>query len=223
MESEMKDSLRIPDHWTFESQNVAQNFDAHVREQLPWYELVTQAVSIVARQYIPEKGLVYDIGASTGNIGRSLAETIEKKSVEFIAIESSKEMAMKWDGPGKLVITDARKYDFSTYDCAICFLVLMFLPVHEREWFIRELVSKIRKGGALLIVDKTKPTSGYPSVALSRLTIAGKVAAGAPADEIIEKELSLAGYQRPIDEKELPEYAVEFFRFGEFAGWIIEG
>jgi len=219
----MNENLRIPQHWTFESQNVAENFEGHVREQLPWYELVTNAVSIVARQYIPEDGIVYDIGASTGNIGRALADTIEQKNVDFTAIESSSEMAKKYLGPEKLLITDARKYDFKKYDCAICFLVLMFLPVHEREWFLRSLISKIRTGGALIVVDKTKPTSGYPSVALSRMTIAGKVAAGAPADEIIEKELSLAGYQRPIDENELPDARVEFFRFGEFAGWIIEG
>lgn len=216
-------SLKVPNLWTFESENVAENFDDHVREQLPWYELITNAVALIARQYIPENGIVYDVGASTGNIGRALSETIREKSVEFHPIESSLEMANKYAGPGTVIVTDALKYDFAKYDCAICFLVLMFLPVYQREWFIRALVEKIRPGGALLIVDKTKPTHGYASVALSRLTIAGKLSAGAPPDEIIEKELSLAGYQRPIDASELPENAVEFFRFGEFAGWIIEG
>ena len=218
----MNEPLHIPDHWTFEDDNVAEHFDDHVREQLPWYDLITNAVAIVARQYIPENGKVYDIGASTGNIGRALARTLEIKNAEFTAIESSKEMADQYNGPGELKVIDARKFDFRAYDCAICFLVLMFLSPHEREWFLRELISKMKKGGALIVVDKTKPTSGYPSVALSRLTIAGKVAAGAAASEIIEKELSLSGYQRPLDESELPDHSVEFFRFGEFAGWIIE-
>ena len=30
--------------WTFESENIAKSFDAHVREQLPFYDIVTNAV-----------------------------------------------------------------------------------------------------------------------------------------------------------------------------------
>lgn len=42
-------------------------------------------------------------------------------------------------------------------------------------------------------------------------------------DEIVAKELSLAGVQRPLRRTEIPERAVEIFRFGDFAGWISEG
>ena len=55
-----------------------------------------------------------------------------------------------------------------------------------------------------------------------RLALAGKLSAGVEADEIIAKELSLGGIQRPIDPEILGD-AVEWFRFGDFAGWIIEG
>ena len=51
--------------------------------------------------------------------------------------------------------------------------------------------------------------------------LAGKVAAGVNAREVLAKELSLAGVQRPLAQHELPG-AVEIFRFGDFAGWIIE-
>ncbi len=40
---------------------------------------------------------------------------------------------------------------------------------------------------------------------------------------VIKKELSLSGIQRPLYPGELGEDAVEVFRFGDFAGWIIEG
>ena len=60
---------------------------------------------------------------------------------------------------------------------------------------------------------------------LSRLALAGKVATGTPASEIVAKELSLGGVQRPLDPGLVDGWgeAVEFFRFGDFAGWIIEG
>ena len=30
--------MEIPKNWSFASQEVAKNFDNHVREQLPWYD-----------------------------------------------------------------------------------------------------------------------------------------------------------------------------------------
>ena len=39
---------------------------------------------------------------------------------------------------------------------------------------------------------------------------------------IIKKELSLKGVQRPVSKYELPVNAREIFRFGDFCGWVIE-
>ena len=38
----------------------------------------------------------------------------------------------------------------------------------------------------------------------------------------MRKELSLSGVQRPLYRGELGPDAVEVFRFGDFAGWLIE-
>lgn len=90
--------MKIPKKWTFKSREVANNFDAHVREQLPWYDMATAAVAHMGRHYIPHGGLCYDIGASTGNISRSLADTLKERSARMISIEESREMADKWAG-----------------------------------------------------------------------------------------------------------------------------
>ena len=41
-------------------------------------------------------------------------------------------------------------------------------------------------------------------------------------EDILRKELSLAGYQRPLDPRMFPPSARTFFQVGEFVGWIIE-
>lgn len=207
--------------WTFENASVASGFDQHVREQLPWYELVTGAVAHIARHYIPKGGLVYDIGASTGNIGRALKETLSARKAQLIGIEASAEMCAKYDAPGELVQIDALDYRFQPYDLAICYLVLMFMPVEKRPAFIDMLKSLIKPGGALLIVDKCEAASGYEATVFWRLTLAGKVAAGTDAQSIIAKELSLGGVQRPLDPAMLGDEASLWFRFGDFAGWLI--
>jgi len=65
--------MQIPQNWTFKSDHIANNFDQHVREQLPWYDLATFATAQMARHFVPQGGKVYDIGCATGNMGRVLA------------------------------------------------------------------------------------------------------------------------------------------------------
>ena len=54
--------MEIPRDWTFQNKEVADKFDYHVREQLPWYEIATGLVAHIVRHYLPENGLMYDIG-----------------------------------------------------------------------------------------------------------------------------------------------------------------
>lgn len=213
----------IPSNWTFKDDGVAAGFERHVREQLPWYDLATGAVAHVARHYIPEGGTVYDLGASTGNIGRALAPTLDARHAKLIPVEASKEMAERYTGPqrGRLIVGDVRYIDYEPFDLAVAFLTLMFLPVADRPALLRELVAKRRPGGAIVILDKTEAARGYAATVLWRLALAGKVSAGVPPEEIIAKELSLGGVQRPLDPAVLGPNALEFFRFGEFAGWLI--
>ena len=213
--------MDIPREWSFENTKVASGFDRHVREQLPWYDLVTGAVAHIARHYIPKNGLVYDIGASTGNIGQAIEETIVERKAKLVGIEASAEMCARYKAPGELVQIDALDYRFQPYDLAICYLVLMFLPVGKRQEFIDYLKSLIKPGGALLIVDKCEAATGYEATVFWRLTLAGKIAAGVDAESVIAKELSLSGVQRPLDPAMLGDDAVQWFRFGDFAGWIV--
>lgn len=217
--------IDIPTDWTFKNSNIAKHFDRHVREQLPWYDLVTGAVAHIARHYIPDGGLIYDIGASTGNIGNALADTLEKRRAALVAIDNSPEMAALYGGPGRIDVADALTYDFQDFDVAVAFLVLMFMPPGQRRQWVDAMTKRIRPGGAMIILDKFAMPHGYLSTVLHRLTIAGKVATGCESDEIIRKELSLSGVQRPLPHRFfelIAPSAVEVFRFGEFACWVIE-
>ena len=84
--------------WTFHG--FAGRFDGHVREHLPWYELASAAVGCIARQYIPQGGKVYDLGASTGNVGRVLASTLQERRARLTALEECPDMAAAYDAPG---------------------------------------------------------------------------------------------------------------------------
>jgi tRNA (cmo5U34)-methyltransferase len=214
--------MKIPHDWTFKSAEVAAGFDKHVHEQLPWYDLTTGVIAHVARHYIPEGGMVYDIGASTGNIGKALSDTLETRHARFVALDNSESMKANYSGPGSLTVSNALTFEYEPFDFAVCFLVLMFIPPSKRAGLIAKLRAQTNPGGALVVFDKCQPVHGYVATVMSRLALAGKVSAGVDAREIIAKELSLAGVQRPIDPRELGGDAQEIFRFGDFAGWVIE-
>lgn len=76
--------------------------------------------------------------------------------------------------------------------------------------------------GRGIIVDKVEMPSGYLGTVLRRLTMSWKVQTGTAPADIVRKELSLGGVQRPINPTILGPSARLFFMFGEFAGWIIE-
>lgn len=219
----MTSQLDIPKEWTFKNADVAHHFDDHVREQLPWYDIVTHGIAHIARHYIPEGGLVYDVGASTGNIGRALAPILESRKATLYGIENSPEMCAKYKAPGKVFCHNAVTFTYEPFDFAVCYLVLMFVPFSQRRALLQRLRQSLNPGGCIVIVDKCVALEGYVATVMSRLTLHGKVINGASYQHIVEKELSLAGVQRPIEPEIVGSDAVQWFQYGEFAGWLITG
>tara|TARA_R110000772_G_scaffold9921_6_gene32186 strand:- start:6163 stop:6861 length:699 start_codon:yes stop_codon:yes gene_type:complete len=216
--------MKIPTNWTFDNTDVAANFDSHVREQLPWYDIVSNAIAQIGNHYIPENGVVYDIGASSGNIEKVLLSTLSDRDVTFIPIEKSPEMVATYTGSYNVLAMDATDVEYEPFDFAVCFLSMMFISPHKRIALMDALMHNLRDGGAIVIVEKTVPVGGYASTVLSRLTLKEKLNNGASPEDIINKELSLSGVQRPIDSDKLFENYkhTEFFRYGEFGGYIVE-
>ena len=214
--------MDIPTNWSFETSGVAQGFDRHVREQLPWYDLATNAILHVARHYIPQDGLVYDFGASTGNIGRALEPILTKRKAHLIGIEPSEEMIKLYNAPGEIICSKAETFIVKEFDLSVLFLCLMFIPPAKRFNLMLRLREKCKPGGAIIVFDKLEPIGGYASTVFYRLTLAGKKASGTNSDEIIEKELSLSGVQRPITEDQLAGDFINWFKFGDFSGYLIE-
>lgn len=230
MPSKKREDVELPGEgaWTFETADVARNFDAHVRTQLPWYDFVAKGLVHVATHYVAEGGSVIDVGASTGNVYKELRPLLDMRRARLFAVEKSAEMAKEHRGryPGVPVWEeDAADVEWAKKDKSdliVAFLTIMFVPPRRRRKLLEDMFGAIAPGGALVVVDRTALASGYASQVLNRLTLAGKVAAKVPAEEIVAKELSLSGVQRPLDLLDLPGEPVEFFRFGDFAGWLIE-
>jgi tRNA (cmo5U34)-methyltransferase len=216
-----------PTVWNFQNEKIADGFDAHVRSQLPFYDTVSRFTADILISFLPTNGVLYDIGASTGNLTRLLEEELKAKKATVISIEPSPDMCARFQGFGFLVSSEAQMVNFSHKrpNVAIMFLTLMFLPAESRGNFLRKLAEDLQPGGIIIIVDKGYIRSPALQVACKAATLAEKKRAGMSAEAYVAKELSLRGELRPVDENNLIELLenenlkVEmFFRHGEFYG-----
>lgn len=211
--------MEIPSSWTFKNKEVATSFDNHVREQLPWYDLASDLTCHLIKSYVPENGLFYDLGCSTGNITKRCSDFLLERKVDCISVDNSEQMGEIFEGVGKFENHNLCKFTAKEYDVAVMFLSLMFVPVYRRKYLIGQMMERQRKGGALIVVDKFTPANGYLSKSISRMTFLNKLNQGCPKDEVIEKEMSLVGVQRPCD-FELFEKFERWFQVGEFIGYV---
>jgi tRNA (cmo5U34)-methyltransferase len=186
-------------------------------------------VSYIIRNYLPQRGVVVDIGASTGNMVHKIAPLVSERLGEIIAIEKSASMCnvltskyakkTDWIHVKEMDIT---KTIMPKGDVYIMFLTMMFIPVEHRKALINSMRANCKRGGVIVVVDKVCDHGGYFSTVLKRLTMHFKLQQGAKPEDVLTKEMSLAGIQIPIDPAILGDEAKQFFRMGEFAGWIIE-
>jgi len=208
--------------WTFKTKEIAKGFSKHVNQHLPWYPLATDLIKCIVENYIPRGGTLLDIGASRGNITIKLCNIIYSREVIAKSFEVSEEMIEEFEGVGEIYLKDAEDLD-ERFDVAICHLTLMFNSVEKRARILDNLRRKLRDGGCVIIVEKFEvDEGGYDATVLRRMTMRQKLDSGVDAEEIVDKELSLAGVQRPLKLSELDEFfATEFFRVGEFRGFIL--
>lgn len=215
--------------WTFETPEIAAGFDDHVREQLPWYDMVTDAVVYIVRNYLTDDNTVVDVGASTGNMIDKLMPLLLERKAYAHAIEKSPTMVevlkKRFENHHNVSVvqSDIRCSSTEQAQVYVVFLTMMFIPVHERKRVIDSIKASLLKGGVLVVVDKVCDHGGYFATVLKRLGMHWKIQQGAKLEEVTTKEMSLAGVQIPFDPSMLGADAKEFFRMGEFAGWVVEG
>jgi len=215
--------------WTFETPEIASTFDSHVREQLPWYDMVTDAVCYIVRNYLTDDNTVVDVGASTGNMIDKLMPLLLERKAYAVAIEKSPTMvevlSKRFENHHNVSIMqdDIRSCGLEPAQVYVVFLTMMFVPVHERQRVIDYLRANLLQGGVLVVVDKVCDHGGYFATVLKRLGMHWKIQQGALLGDVTTKEMSLAGVQIPFDPSMLGADVKQFFRMGEFAGWVVEG
>ena len=211
--------MTVEKTWNFST--VADSFESHISNQLPWYHAFTQNILIeFARWYIAPNTVVYDIGASIGNVEMALEPILSERNIKFVAIEENIDMVTNYQGDSSnLYIGDALGYLYDPYSFCTSVLTLSFIHPSKRRVFIEQLKQKCMVGGAFMIVEKFFTDHSEIDTIQHKIVWKAKTEHFS-SDAIIEKEFSLSGAQYPLRKSELGDGFVCVWQYGNFSAYI---
>lgn len=217
--------------WKF-TDNVAENFDAHVRKSIPLYEEIQRMVVDMSEWFVRDGSTIYDIGSSTGETILLLHDKhIAKRNVRYIGIDNSggmvKQAQKKIAAQNvKFLYKDVLKVAFSEADLVISLFTMHFLSTAERLQMLQKAYQCLRDGGALIMVEKVLAEEGRINDLWTELYWDFKKRQGLKDDQILQKARSLRGILRPftisenLDQLRMVGFKSidTFFKWYNFAG-----
>ena len=67
----------------FKNSEVAKNFTAHIKEQLPWVDLARRYCRFLVQSVAPKNALIYDIGSANGENYRAFEDIIKQRKIHI--------------------------------------------------------------------------------------------------------------------------------------------
>lgn len=193
-----------PASWSFAG-NVANTFVEHVRRSVPYYDAGHDLVCQLSDFFCHADSACYEIGVSTGQLLRRLAEHhASKPGIKWVGIDPVETMVAKarqyCQGLQNVhvEIGDARLYDFDKSDLIVSYYCMQFIPPRIRQEVYNRLYERLNWGGALILFEKVRaPDARFQDMVVS-LYNDYKRAEGFSADEILNKTASLKSVLEPF-------------------------
>lgn len=145
--------------------DVALVFDDMAKRSIPFYE-ETQARIFNMLSRLPKTPRhIYDLGTSTGALLFALAERFSDPAISYIGIDNSepmihrakqKQAAQNLQGSFEFRRENVLETHLDAADVIVVNYVLQFLPMTEREAFLRRLQEALPDGGVLILSEKTQ-------------------------------------------------------------------
>jgi tRNA (cmo5U34)-methyltransferase len=191
-------------NWSFGGE-VAQHFTDHVRRSVPLYDEAHDLICRIADYFVQKNSIVYDLGASTGQLTGKLAARHEAKSgAVFVGIDSEKAMieeARRLLGNRaniRLELGDITMWEYEPCDLICACYTIQFVPPRRRQQLIDKIYHSLNWGGAFLFFEKVRaPDARFQDISTGIYTDF-KLEHGFSEKEIVNKGRSLKGVLEPF-------------------------
>lgn len=189
--------------WSFESEDVCNAFDEHVKKSVPLYFEGQMLLLSMSDFFIDYGSKIYDLGCSTGTLTRNLFARHSHKSVSVYGIDPSEPMIEKAkkndpDGDCEYICADAFDIDMTGADLITSYYTIQFIRPHMRQSFIDKIFSELRWGGAFFMYEKVRAPDARFQDIFSASYVEYKQNMGYSDEEILGKQVSLKGILEPF-------------------------
>ena len=215
--------------WVF-NKNVAMSFDKHVRQSIPFYDLIQKYISSLSEWFIKDGSLIYDLGCSTGETTKNILKFNNKRKVNFkyIGIDNSRQMvklAKKKIKKKNIIFKtgDVNNFLFKkNSDLFISLLLFPFLKLDERRKLLRKIYTSLKIGGALICVDKIYSENPLVQDIFNQIYFDSKIENKLTTGQILNKAKSLRGSMHLYQQTELIKFfkAAGFKKIDVFFKWF---
>lgn len=190
--------------WTFTG-TVADTFVDHVRQSVPYYDAGHDLICDLSDYFCHADSICYEIGVSTGQLLRKLAEHhSHKPNIRWIGVDPVDAMIAKGQEhcagvPNiELALGDALTFDYAKCDMMVSYYCVQFISPRHRQELINRIYERLNWGGAFMLFEKVRAPDARFQDMISALYNDFKSKNGFTADEILNKTTSLKGVLEPF-------------------------
>ena len=190
--------------WSFGSE-VAEAFPEHAERSIPCYREGHELISYLSDFFVAPDSTVYDLGCSTGELLRQLAEhNKHKPGVRWIGLDREPAMIER----ARNTCAGAENVEFHCEDILTCALegtdliiayyTIQFVEERRRQALFDRIYQALNWGGAFVLFEKVGAPDARFQDMMSCLYREYKQRRGFSSEEILNKELSLKGVLKPF-------------------------
>lgn len=210
MKKKLGDGLKIntKKKWSFNN-GVYKKFDQHILKSVPGYTSGHDIILSIARDVLPSKTKVLDIGCSTGVLLKKLAKQKSDNS-KYIGIDTSKEMInfAKQNNPNniKFYCKNLDSFKQKSFDLIISYFTMQFIPLKNKILFLENIFNKLEVGGIFILFEKVINNNGNLKNIFEHSYRDFKLKNGYTELEIFNKDESLRGAMFPCSREKNFEF-----------------
>ncbi len=197
--------------WTF-GNKVPKSFEKHISKSVPFYNEGHKIITNLSDFFLKENSTFYDLGCSTGNLINRISLRHNNKKINFIGIDSVKEMIDQANHNKKKQKTklkckvifknaDIEKFALKKNDMFVSYYTIQFLPPKIRQKIVDKIFKSLNWGGAFIMCEKIRgPDARFQDI-LTLMYNEFKLENNFSFEEILEKSRSLKGVLEPFSDK----------------------
>lgn len=237
-----RDEIIANEKWVFDGA-VCDCFDDMLARSIPNYTTMRELTFEIGKRFIPQDGRILDIGCSNG---RSLEKFAKYAEMLNYVHKDTHDIRVYGVDVSEPFVNEARKrfenvecvkvekrdivteFPEREYDLIISSLTIQFTPIEHRQKLLRNIYKGLKRGGALILIEKLLCSSSDLDELFTELYYDMKHRNGYTYEQISTKRKSLEGVLVPVTEewnKDLMRQAgfseIDcFWRCYNFAGYL---